>query len=455
MGGMVSSLACCLGTQACSCCCKAVTSSTSTRIVYALILLLGSIVGWVMLSDWASSELAKVPRLAQDYVEDKSGHSLTDMVGVLGVYRVCFSMTVFYGLLSLIMIRVRSSADRRAGLHNGMWLPKLLFLVVMLVVSFFMPNTFFFGWGYVGLVGAFLFIIMQLILLVDFAYSWSESWVSKHEDSEHKGWLVALLVSTFGMLLATLVLEVLLFVYYTGAECGRNKFFISFNLVLCVLVCALSVLPKVQDANPQSGLLQAAVVCMYITYLTWSAVSNEPDDYAVNCSPQSAGSAATTSTMAAIFTFLAVCYSSVRTGSSSQLGSVGMNTDSDGDAAAAAADPERDVPLLDPVSGDAADGDDDAAGAGGRGAGGDNEKDACVYSYSFFHFVFALASLYIMMLLTDWASISAGEVGEHPTMQIDKSWASAWVKVSSGWVAVGLYIWSLVAPLILTNRDFS
>lgn len=33
-------------------------------------------------------------------------------------------------------------------------------------------------------------------------------------------------------------------------------------------------------------------------------------------------------------------------------------------------------------------------------------------------------------------------------------WPSVWVKISSSWICISLYVWTLVAPLVLTNRDF-
>ena len=41
---------------------------------------------------------------------------------------------------------------------------------------------------YFGMIGAFIFIIIQLVLIVDLAHSWNESWVGKMEDSDGKGW---------------------------------------------------------------------------------------------------------------------------------------------------------------------------------------------------------------------------------------------------------------------------
>ncbi|KXJ04543.1 putative serine incorporator, partial [Exaiptasia diaphana] len=115
--------------------------------------------------------------------------------------------------------------------------------------------------------------------------------------------------------------------------CKTNKFFISFNLCLCIVISILAIIPKVQEAQPSSGLLQAAMITLYTVYLTWSAMSNEPDAL---CNPS--GSLFTDSSkhptptmnvhtiMAAIIMFVMVVYSCLRTSSSSQLGSIGMST---------------------------------------------------------------------------------------------------------------------------------
>lgn len=58
-----------------------------------------------------------------------------------------------------------------------------------------------------------------------------------------------------------------------------NKFFISINLILCVAVSVISVLPAVQEALPRSGLLQSSMVSLYTIYLTWSAVANNPSNF--------------------------------------------------------------------------------------------------------------------------------------------------------------------------------
>lgn len=44
------------------------------------------------------------------------------------------------------------------------------------------------AWFVVGSGGAFSFILIQLVLLVDFAHSWNESWVERMETGNPRGW---------------------------------------------------------------------------------------------------------------------------------------------------------------------------------------------------------------------------------------------------------------------------
>lgn len=67
--------------------------------------------------------------------------------------------------------------------------------------------------------------------------------------------------------------------YLQESTCALNKFFISFNLILCVITSIVSVLPTVQEHQPRSGLLQSSVVTLYVVYLTWSGISNSPGRY--------------------------------------------------------------------------------------------------------------------------------------------------------------------------------
>lgn len=59
-------------------------------------------------------------------------------------------------------------------------------MYVCLIIS---PTIFFrLAWFTVGGFGAFCFILIQLVLLVDFAHSWNESWVDKMEKENAKAW---------------------------------------------------------------------------------------------------------------------------------------------------------------------------------------------------------------------------------------------------------------------------
>lgn len=130
-------------------------------------------------------------------------------------------------------------------------------------------------WFIVGLAGAFFFVLIQLVLLVDFAHSLNESWVEKMETGNASIWyigeqlnfrkclcvsvdtdkcclffklvLLALLSTTvFNYILSFTAIMLLLFFYAKPDGCLINKVFICVNMSLCVAASIISVLQKVQ-----------------------------------------------------------------------------------------------------------------------------------------------------------------------------------------------------------------
>lgn len=41
------------------------------------------------------------------------------------------------------------------------------------------------------------------------------------------------------------------------------------------------------------------------------------------------------------------------------------------------------------------------------------------------------------------------------TQKMVSTWTAVWVKICASWAGLLLYLWTLVAPLLLPNRDFS
>ncbi|NWW03823.1 SERC2 protein, partial [Oreocharis arfaki] len=417
-------------------CCPSAKNSTISRLLFTFFLFLGTLVSIIMIIPGVEKELYKLPGFCEGSGSVLGVQPHVDCSSFLGhkaVYRMGFAMAAFFCLFAVLMACVRSSKDPRAALQNGFWFFKFLVLVGITVGAFYIPDgTFTSVWFYFGVVGSFLFILIQLVLLIDFAHSWSQRWLRNAGEGDAKGWYAALCTVTFVFYAASIAAVVLLYVYYTKPEgCTEGKAFISINLILCLIVSVVSILPKIQEAQPHSGLLQASLITLYTIYVTWSALANVPSK------PDTA-----------------VALGEGRMGRSTPWGG------------SFAADPPRpsarslrssDHPQVNKLMLTEEAVTEAGAGAGPGGAdeeGGvrrayDNEQDGVSYSYSFFHLCLLLAALYIMMTLTNWYR-------PDESLQVLRSpWTAVWVKISSSWAGLLLYLWTLVAPLLLPDRDFS
>ncbi|XP_061453258.1 serine incorporator 2 [Rhineura floridana] len=445
---VLSCVSCLCGSAPCLLCgcCPSTKNSTITRLSFTLFLFLGTLVSIIMIIPGVEAELHKLPGFceggnlllgAQGKVNCKS------FLGHKSVYRMCFATAAFFFLFALMMICVRSSKDPRASIQNGFWFFKFLILIGITVGAFYIPDGSFTSvWFYFGVVGAFFFILIQLILLIDFAHSWSQIWLRNADEGNSKSWYAALLIFTFLFYAVSIAAVVLLYVYYTKPDsCTVNKALISLNLIFCVVVSVVSILPKVQNAQPHSGLLQASIITLYTIFITWSAMANVPDKY---CNPtlliRTEGNGTSSvpangqltqwwdapSIVGLVIFILCTFFISIRSSDHAQVNKMMLTEESPAMLGGGNTDPE-----------------------GGVHRAYDNEEDGVTYNYTFFHICLFLASLYIMMTLTNWYR------PEENHQVLTSPWTAVWVKISSSWVGLLLYVWTLVAPIVLPDRDFS
>ncbi|KAI9044108.1 serine incorporator domain-containing protein [Aspergillus affinis] len=451
----------CCGAATCSAVCSACgkfQNSMATRIAYAFILLINSIISWIMLTPFA---LKKLQHLTLDYMEIRCDGK--ECTGWVAVHRINFALGLFHLILAVWLLGVKSSKDGRASLQNGFWGPKIILWILFVVMSFFIPEPFFFVYGhYIAFICAMLFLLLGLILLVDLAHSWAELCLQKIDDNDSRIWRGLLIGSTVGMYLASIGMTILMYIFFARSGCTMNQAAISINLVVFLIISVVSVQPVVQESNPRAGLAQAAMVTVYCTYLTLSAVSMEPDDNQCNPLIRARGTRTATIVLGAIATMATIAYTTTRAATQGiALGSkgghnysqLGMDDNEHGlvtqqptsrremraDALrAAVASGSLPASALDEDSDDESDCDETK----------DDERGSTQYNYSLFHIIFFLATTWVATLLTQ--NLDPDSIDDFAP--VGRTYWASWVKIISAWVCYAIYLWTLVAPVVLPDR---
>ena len=422
-------------------------------------LLVNSILAWVMLTPWA---IEKLQHLALDYVKISCPNG--ECYGWLAVHRINFSLGLFHVVLAALLFGVTSSKEPRAAIQNGYWGPKIIVWLALIVLTFLIPNQFFIFWGnYISLVCAMLFLILGLVLLVDLAHTWAEYCLAQIEDTDSRVWRFVLIGSTLSMYLGSLAMTIIQYIFFAEGDCHMNQAVITINLLFWIVVSAISINPTVQEYNPKAGLAQAAMVSIYCTYLTMSAVSMEPDDKHCNPLIRAQHTRTTSVVIGAIVTMLTIAYTTTRAATQS------LGLGNNGNSIRLPEDDEHDLVTQQPgrrremraealrraveegsLPADALLSDDE--GDAEDTSPHDDERARTQYSYTVFHIIFFLATAWVATLLTMQYNESTKE-GSFAT--VGRTYAASWIKIVSAWVCYGLYIWSLVAPIVLPDRfDF-
>ncbi|GJP50092.1 hypothetical protein CLOM_g9233 [Closterium sp. NIES-68] len=381
-----------LGHCLCSCCAIA-PSRVAAKFLYGGMFLASVVVAWVV-RDYATAALYNL------YSFQSCAPDNPACVGALAVLRMSFGLCLFFALMLLTTAGAKHEGGCRDLWHSGWWPPKLLLWLLLLFVPFVLPYQVFQVYGEVAIAGAAVFLVIQLVSIINFIYVWNDAWLN---NERMHVWMAVVSVVCYLLFLAGIILMYIFFA--PASSCSLNIFFITFLLVLVVVLTAISVHPKV-DAGP----LTTGVMAVYFAFLCWSSIMSEPPSEVCNTRPRQTGYGGWLDIMAFIVALFSIAISVYATGIDSRCFS------------------------LRPCSQD-----EDMAGNG-----------EVPYGYGFFHLVFLTGSMYMAMLLLGW------NMNQTPVeWSIDAGWVSTWVKMGLLWVSALVYLWTLVAPFVLRGRDFA
>lgn len=320
----------------------------------------------------------------------------TSCLGQQAVRRICFGTFLFFCLHFVLLLGVTSTTNRRLAIHTGFWPIKFLLWGGLIGSTFAMSNTVLDGFAQAARVFSTFFIVLQLIILLEFFY-WINEWLLERES---RACAVVLAGGSFLMIAGSFVGIGFMYNYYApSSSCSLNIWFITSTILFFLLYAAISVSPI---RNKSAGLFTSAAVFAYCSYYCWSALNSEPAGG--SCTASSVGANKVVQILGFVIAILALGISTMNSGVSSQA----FDLD--------------------------------------KGSGTDKDLQ---YRPDFFHAMYFLASCYMLLLLVGWDLSGSG--GD---FNIDQGWGSTWVKMAASWLCALLYCWSLIAHRVLRDREF-
>ena len=322
--------------------------------------------------------------------------------------RLAFSLTVFYGvhlLLSFRYMRVCFGDAAFSVLIQGGFFFKVILLAGFCVASLFMPFDFFIGFGYFAMVASVLFLIMQAVILLDFAYSWNEKWVPEdgyNNDEDESLFKRATLAATFLLFAVAITLVGLSYKWFAPDSCsGSDK---SLNLFFITFTLAFGILGTLASAAVDGGsILISSFAFAYCSIMTFSALNSGAtgeDCDEIWSDPSKISFNTIMSMMIAAGAVISASVSSTTSRSAFQMNSIETEEGEDGS------------------------------------------------SFPFFFLCFSLGSCYLAMTLCGWDIVKGSDDINAETRYLAANMGapSMWAKMATVWFTMILFIWALMAP---------
>lgn len=326
------------------------------------------------------------------------------------VYRISFALAIFYFLHFLSVSDLTCCIDShiRAKMQTKFSFLKGGILLLLNFLTFFIPNAFFSYYAWACMFAGALFLLLQVVMLVDWSYHWNEEWGERSERNGKWQWyLLAIAVGTF---VFGIVMSVLNFIYFAPhQDCNLQGFIVSLTILSAVGYTLIAIWV------PHGSIVPSGIVFAYTSAIVFTTLRLVNDEHCNAFASEAAGTTdppIKTMLLTALFSSILLAYAAVSVGGGRQ-------------ALTGATDVEL--------------------------AGEDPDEEGHLAGYCYFYLIMIMGSMYLSMMVTDW-QISGSDGSNGHAQGVS---ASFWVKTSTVGLTIVLYIWTLLAPYFCCkDRDF-
>ncbi|SPQ97588.1 unnamed protein product (mitochondrion) [Plasmodiophora brassicae] len=401
-----------LGTALASCLCPTSPTSASTRSQYLLLLFVSSVVALVL-------RFHGGPFLLHFFVWDMKLCDAADYcAGNQGVFRISFGLMLFFACMA-----VSQRVPGLAAVHHRFAFVKFCMVVAAIIVAFLVTNGVIEAYVETARYVSVLFLVFQLSIFIDGAYTINSRIADSDDDTQKAASVVVLLAN-----IQCIVVTVFLFRWFdVGSSCGFHEFAITLFIAMSFGWSLLSM-----AESTQGSLLVSTIVTEYCLYLMFVGFRRDPSDCNGMRGADNVSPSPWLTSLGLIVSCVSLTWSAWRVG-----------TAHDHQLLQESRQSPVEIAMRDVSPGARNDDDPPDAGAG-------PVPTSVAHANFWFHVIMGVASIYMCMLLTDWSTIATNQ------MQVaNLSTASMYVNVAASWACGALYIWTLVAPILLPGRDFS
>lgn len=343
------------------------------------------------------------------------------------IIRVSFSLLIFYILIWLLML---PKDDFSYSANRNCWIFKYLMPLGASFAFFFVDNTFFNGYTIACQYGGIIYLIFQDLAFNEYFIRFSVTFTVKARNTM----CYTVLYWLFFLAFTGVTVVILIIDFQYNFNCTGSKGIIITNIIIVAANLGITFLRTRNDV----GFVSTAIYNAYITYYLYSGLSNDTD---LTCTTLNVNSGWVLSEILINLSLISIIFLMMTFGR--VLPVFQIKDAKEGLTPEYFANPElRDGTRVHEVA---------------ALAGGENANDALDHlEYRTLKFVwlflcYIFLTMHFLSIITNYGTVSLYK-GE--TWYLYSAQTGFYIKVINGFVAAAIYLWTLLAPLILRNRKF-